>query len=277
MRCNLRAALPLLAAFSLLATGIETTYAIDPYDARNGDECRAQVNANYAAMEDRMRAQGNYAGISVVEDHMRGPDLLSCKGLDNILQNDQMSAASHRLSSATDSLRGGHLLSNSLIQGLGADNAAIIKMPPSPYREYYLHQYTDYQRYLSAMPSGAGAVEDAGSSKPPRAQTPASAIYRCVNQSKNVSYSDKPCPPNRQQQALLKSTIPRRLTGESCRTLRKHVAESHHAYDAAIKALLASAQQTGEGWRISEDQSTQAVSDLRWYTDRAHLLRCDTP
>jgi hypothetical protein len=57
-----------MAAGVLLIASVDAAWAIGPRDARTGEECRAQVNANFDSIEAQMRANGNYRGIAVTED-----------------------------------------------------------------------------------------------------------------------------------------------------------------------------------------------------------------
>lgn len=259
------AALRAVAVLLLWVAGSGAAGAIGPYDARNGDECRAQVNANYDAVEADMRAHGNYAGIAAVEDEWRGPGLLDCERLDRLLQQEQLSAAMLRLSSAIDNLRAGHTLTAGAIQRLDADRASIVKMSARPYRREYLLQYADYQRYLAAMPTVPAAIDaptQAGNGS-------ATLIYRCGAPG-DASYSDQPCAAG----GSPGTTHSRATPAESCQTLRKHLADSQRDYDKAAQVILASADERGEGWRTGEASRRKAMSDLRWYGDRARLMGC---
>lgn len=256
---KLRVGLCLAFGVVLLITSASGVHATGPFDARSGDECRAQVNANYDQIEVDMRAHGNYAGIPVVERRFRAPDLAACKNLDTILQYERLAPSLDRLTSAINDLRQGHANSPAAMQIIDADHDVILHMPPSPYRGEYLRQYVDYQRYLSLAPS-SGAAGNA-------------AIYRCSSSSEGVSFSDHPCASTQTQQ-IMAQHLPEHPFEESCEALRKHAADSRHAYDQAVDALLASSGQRGDGWRDSEDQRRHALSDLNWYTDRARLQGC---
>lgn len=245
---KLRASYYLAATVVLLAAGTGNVSAIGPYDSRNGDECRAQVNANYDAMEAAMHANGNDTSIPVVEARFRMPALAECRRMDELLRYERLAPSLDRLSSALEGLRSGRANSTAAMQAINADHTTILQMPPSPYRAEYLRQYADYQRYLSLVP--------------PPAPAPFDGIYRCSHPSAGVSYGDQPCAPVSSE--------------ESCDSLRKHADNSRRAYDQAVNALLSSANQTGNGWRSSEDHRQKALSDLRWYSDRARLQGCPT-
>jgi hypothetical protein len=253
-----------MAAGVLLIAGVDAARAIGPRDARTGEECRAQVNANFDAIEAQMRANGNYRGIAVTEDEDRGPALLACEGFEQHLQYERISAALRRLSSATDTLRAGHALTAATIRQLADDRAGIERMSPQPYRHEYLLQYADYRRYLSlAPPTGAETVPTAAGST--------TAIHRCGTVEHPI-FSDQPCAAGATPRAFaLRAAAP----AESCEGLRKHLADSKHAYDVAAAALVAGAREAGNGWRSSEAQRRQALSDLRWYGDRARLQGCN--
>ena len=249
-----------MIALSLIAH-IDIANALGPYDARNGDECRAQLNAAYDAREAKMRAEGNDRGIAWTEEQ-RPAALAQCKALDRILQNERVSSAFTRLSSAMEALFKGRAPPSVLMQAADADHTAILKMPSGdPYRDYYLGQYADYQRYFSLLPQATAA--------------PAPAIYRCSSPSTGVIFSDHPCSTDSNAQA--RQVVIKGLPEESCAILRKHTADSRQAYDSAVNALLAGAKQAGDGWRNSEAQRQRAMSDLQWYTDRARLQGCKLP
>lgn len=250
-----------VALAAVLVVGANSVHAIGPYDSRNGDECRAQVNANFDAMEAKMRAEGNDRGIAVVEDRMRAPALLQCKALDKILQEERLVPSLGRLTSALDDLRHGRASATTAMQAIDADHSAILSMPPSPYRQEYLRQYADYQRYVLLLSSGAAQQ--------------ATSIYRCDNTPGGTSYSDHPCTAGQHPQ--IPSLAVEHPAQESCEVLRQHVADSRRAYDQAVNALIASRQQTGDDWRSIETQRKSAMSDLNWYTDRARMQGCHTP
>lgn len=251
----------LLTIASSLTANIDIAHAAGPFDARNGNECRAQLNAAYDAREAEMRAEGNARGIAWTEEQRREA-LDQCKALDRILLNERVSSSLPRLSSAMEALRNGRAPQEALTQAVDTDHTAILKMPSrSPYRDYYLKQYADYQRYLSLLPQITPSAT--------------SAIYRCSSPSKGLIFSDHPCSTGGNAQA--RPIVLKGPPGESCASLRKHAAESRQAYDSAVNALLAGAKQAGDGWRSSEARRQRAMSDLRWYTDRARLQRCNLP
>lgn len=249
----------MVAGFALLV-GVGPARAIGPHDARSGEECRAQVNAQFDAVEAKMAAHGNYDGIAVTEDHDRGPALLACERFEHLLQQEQLSVALERLSSATEILRAGHVLTPATISQLAADRAGIEKLSPRPYRHEYLLQYEDYRRYLSVMPPSERApMAVRGDST--------TVIHRCGTPEHPV-FSDRPCGSG--EQVIVAGAVP----AESCPDLRRKLADSRRAYDQAAAALVAGADVPGEGWRTAEAQRRKAMSDMRWYADRARLLGC---
>jgi hypothetical protein len=200
-------------------------------------------------------------GIAVTEDHDRGPALLACERFEQLLQQKQLSAALQRLSSATEVLRSGHVLTPATISQLTADRADIGKLSPRPYRHDYLLQYEDYLRYLSAMPASDTALAPADSGT-------AAAIHRCGTPEHPV-FTDAPCTPGERPES-----VSRAGPAESCPGLRQHLADSRRAHDKAAAALVASANVAGDGWRTVEAQRRKAIFDMRWYTDRARLQGC---
>jgi len=58
-QARLRVAHRWMAAGVLLIASVGGARAIGPRDARNGEECRAQVNAHFDAVEAEMLAYGN--------------------------------------------------------------------------------------------------------------------------------------------------------------------------------------------------------------------------
>lgn len=259
--CKLSIAFYLAAIAVLPIMRINVAYAAGPYDAHTGDDCRKQVNAYYDAIEAKMRREGNDDGAAYTEDQ-RPMHLAECKALDRILQDERLSPASQRLSSAIADIRKGNTPPDTLTRAIQADQAAILKMPSgNRNRDYYLNQYADYLRYLSLLPNASA--------------TAVTTIYHCNSPSTGVTFSDQPCAPG--SQAQVRQSVVKKLSSESCTSLRKHIAGSRRAYDLAANALLAGARQVGDGWRTNEAQSQRAASDLRWYTDRARLQGCNAP
>lgn len=255
-QARLRVAHRWMAAGVLLIASVGGARAIGPRDARNGEECRAQVNAHFDAVEAEMLAYGNYRGIAVTEDEGRGPMLLDCKGFEDSLQGEQIAAALQRLSLAIDTLRTGHALTAVTIEQLATDRAGIEEMSPQLYRHEYLLQYADYQRYLSLATTRAAMAPTGDSPK---------AIHRCGTPDHPL-FSDQPCASH--------GSTPHAALAETCHGLREHLADSKRAYDAAAAALVASADDAGDGWRAIEARRRKSLSDLRWYGDRARLQGC---
>src|SRR5690348_16814005 len=182
-QARLRVAHRWMAAGVLLIASVGGARAIGPRDARNGEECRAQVNAHFDAVEAEMLAYGNYRGIAVTEDEGRGPMLLDCKGFEDSLQGEQIAAALQRLSLAIDTLRTGHALTAVTIEQLATDRAGNERMPPLPYRHDWPPQYAQYHRYRS-FAAARGAMATPGDSP--------KAGHRCGTPDR-APFSDQPC------------------------------------------------------------------------------------
>lgn len=73
----------------LLAVASGQALALGRHDARNGDECRAQVNANFDALEAEMRVHGNLRGIAAMNRRGREPALADCEQLDRSLRDER--------------------------------------------------------------------------------------------------------------------------------------------------------------------------------------------
>jgi hypothetical protein len=124
------------------------------YDARNGAECRTQVNANYDAITARMRADGNLTGIGVVDQRGRALELAECAQMDNIAQVATMTKAYRRLSAAVDALRAQVQVAAVERRTIAAEYTTISAFPPAPYRDAYLRLHADFLRYTELHRAG---------------------------------------------------------------------------------------------------------------------------
>ena len=101
-------------------------HSFGKYDSRNGDECRAQVNANYDALAAEMQAHGNLHGIAVMNRKHRAPDLEECDQMDQRAQEALMSKAYQRLSTAIETIRKNGSISTDLLVGAAQQQDAEI-------------------------------------------------------------------------------------------------------------------------------------------------------
>jgi hypothetical protein len=124
------------------------------YDARNGDECRTQVNANYDAITARMRADGNLTGIAVVNRRGRDIELAECAQMDRSAQDATMTKGYRRLSAAVDSLRAQVQVAAGERRTIAAEYTTISTFPPAPYRDAYLRLHADFLRYTELNRAG---------------------------------------------------------------------------------------------------------------------------
>lgn len=152
-----------LIAAAVLASALPTlAQAIGKYDARNGDECRAQVNANYEALVREMAAHGNYHGIASTDRRWRQPKLRECEQMDRSVRETRMAKAYARASAALDTLRAGGSVPDEEIRWLASEQAAIVQFPEAPYRTAFLRLYSDLVRYASPPPPIARCGEVLG-------------------------------------------------------------------------------------------------------------------
>lgn len=113
--------------------------ALGRYDARNGDECRAQVNANLGAMNARSRAEY----------------LHDCNQLERRQQDSRMSIAYRRLGEVMDTLIAGAKPSAEALQAVDEEAKAIHDFKPAPYRDAYLQRHAEYLRLVEQGPTAA--------------------------------------------------------------------------------------------------------------------------
>lgn len=141
-----------LAAISFATPAL----AIGPYDARDGAECRAQVEANFQAIARDMAASGNYRGITSTWNRWRGPALQQCEQMDNAERYRRIRKANERLEAAIVILRENGGIRAEEVGWLAQEHTAITSMPHSPYRDAHIALYMQYQRYAD-VPAGASA------------------------------------------------------------------------------------------------------------------------
>lgn len=132
--------------------------AIGPYDARDGAECRAQVEANFQAIARDMAASGNYRGIGSTWNRWRGPALEQCEHMDNAERHRRMRKANERLEAAIAILRENGAIRAGEAGWLAQEHAAITSMPHSPYRDAHIALYMQYRRYSDA-PAGTTVTQ----------------------------------------------------------------------------------------------------------------------
>ncbi len=154
---------PKLLAAALLASALPTlAHAIGRHDARNGDECREQVNANYEALVREMAAHGNYHGIASTDRRWRQPKLRECEQMDRTAREARMAKAHARLTAAIETLRSGGSVGDAEVRWLAEEQAAIAQFPEAPYRTAFLQLHQDFLRYVSAPPPIARCGEVLG-------------------------------------------------------------------------------------------------------------------
>jgi len=146
--CRAFAAL-VVATFSFHAA------AIGRYDARDGDECRAQVEANFQAIARDMAAHGNYHGITSTWNRWRGPALEECAQMDDADRYRRMRKANERLEAALTVLRGEGAVQEEVRRAIEDEHAAIEAFPHSAYRDAHQALYAQYLRYEAAPSSKA--------------------------------------------------------------------------------------------------------------------------
>jgi hypothetical protein len=257
---------PTLAAVSLILTALThapAVLAIGRYDARNGDECRAQVNANYDAATAQMRANGNLRGIASMNRRGRDVELAECEQMDRSAREATMTKAYRRLSAAVDTLRDQRPVPAGERRALEADYTTILKFPPAPYREAYLHLHVGYLRYAE--------LDRAASAVP--------AIHRCTDAAGAVEFTQLPCAAGATPAPLTvrpPSGDPMQPS-ESCEAIRARVAASRQEHDAAVTALLESRATKGPtNWRQFEARRVAALSEMTWQGDRARAAGCSS-
>ena len=144
------ARLVLLLACALVPLSAD---ALGRYDARNADECRAQVNANFDALQGQMRAQGNQRGIQVTEERGRQEYLHDCDQLERFQQDRRMTSAYRRLGGVMDQLIAGDKPSAEGLAAVADDARVIRSFKPAPYRDAYAKRHADFERLLERGPS----------------------------------------------------------------------------------------------------------------------------
>ena len=127
MRAPCTRPLTFCSLVAILACAVDAS-ATGRYDARNGDECRAQVNADYR----------------------------ECAQMDQAVREERMREVHERLTRAIESLRAGDEVGAAQNRAIADDYAVIVDYPASPYRSACLQLYAEFQRYASAPPAGAG-------------------------------------------------------------------------------------------------------------------------
>ena len=123
--------------------------AIGKYDARDGTECRAQVEANFQAMAREMAAAGNYRGITSNWNRWRGPAMEECEQMDRSVQAQRIEKAQARLDAAIATLRANGVIRPEEAQWLEREHAAILAFPHSAWRDAHVARFSDFVRYAS--------------------------------------------------------------------------------------------------------------------------------
>ena len=257
---------PALAAVCFILAALThspAALAIGRYDARNGDECRAQVNANFDAATAQMRASGNLSGIASMNRRGRDVELAECEQMDRSVREATMTKAYRRLSAAVDTLRGQRPVPAGERRALEADYTMISKYPPTPYREAYLSLHVDYLRYAE-LDRAASAVQ---------------VVHRCTDAAGAVEFTQLPCSAGATQTPLTgrpPSGDPMQPS-ESCDAIRARVAASRQEHDAAVTALLESRATKGPtNWRQFEARRVAALSEMTFQGDRARKAGCSS-
>jgi uncharacterized protein DUF4124 len=235
-------------------------------DARNGDECRAQVNANYDALEAEMRASGNLRGIDAMNRRGRATDLADCDRMDRQAQDATMSRAFRRLSQALRSLQAGSAIPADEKRALAADHEAIVGFPPAPFRDAYLALHAEFMRYDAVVPA------------PPAAA--ATRMYRCTDAGGRVEFSQRPCEAGATQAEM---AVRPQATGTSaswsqCRDFKARIAGSRKEHDDAVAALAgprpAGGVDDAGGWRELNARRVAALSEMNWQRFQARSAGC---
>jgi hypothetical protein len=259
-----RTAAPVLVA-ALAAQG--AVHAMGRLDARNGDECRAQVNANFDARAAEMRAHGNARGLAANEARGRQPALEECAQMDQRVRNEAMVDAYSRLSAAIETLRAGGDIPPAQQRALAADHDAMEKLPAAPYRTAYLRSHADYLRYLAVAPASTAASH--------AARAAPAAIRRCTSATGEVEFRQGACAAGSTGSdiALRRDDAPA-VDGETCAVLASRIAASRRAQDDAVAALIAGASAPANDWRDAESRRVAALSDLQFNEARASARGC---
>lgn len=253
----------LLLPFAALMLPV-IAYPFGKYDARDGDECRAQVNANYDALEADMRAHGNLHGIEAMNQRGRAIDLKACAQMDRQAREATMTKAWQRVSKAIETIKAGGTLSAAERRVLAADHEAITAFPPAPYREDYLRLYADFMRYDAVAPA------------PPAAD--ATRVFRCTDAGGRVEFSQGPCAAEVAQAEM--TVQPQRIgapvSWERCREFQARIASSRKEHDATVAALLEAraAGAVDGGWRALDARRVAALSEMNFQRFRARSEGC---
>jgi len=258
---------PGAAAISMVVLALPgIAHSFGRYDARNGDECRAQVNANYDALEAEMRAGANFRGIDAMNRRGRATDLADCDRMDRQAQDATMSRAFQRLSKALRSLQAGSAIPADEKRALAADHEAIVGFPPAPYRDAYLALHAEFMRYDAVAPAA------------PAAATP--RMYRCTDAGGRVEFSQRPCAAGVTQAEI---AVRPQATGTSaswsqCRDFKARIAGSRKEHDDAVAALAgprpAGGVDDAGGWRELNARRIAALSEMNWQRFQARSAGC---
>jgi hypothetical protein len=140
------------------ACAAQGAFAIGRYDARNGDECRAQVLANYNALVAKAAASGNTRAIASDWNRWAVPELEECEQMDRAVRNARMQTAHERIMAAIATLRQDGVVRDEEKRWLQQERDAIADFPHAPYRDAVLALHADFLRYAAPRPA-AGACE----------------------------------------------------------------------------------------------------------------------
>lgn len=257
-------------------------HAFGKYDARNGEECRAQVNANYDAVVAEMRAHGNLRGIEVTNRRSRAPDLAECDQMDRQAREAVMVKAHQRLSAAIDDLKAHRPLPADQRLAVETDHEAILKFPPAPYREACMRLYADYLRLQSpnapppaaSAPASSPATDSAGSG---------TRVYRCTGANGQVGFSQRPCASGQAQAPVTVQPVKVGTSASQaqCDAIQARTDTAKKSFDDAEAALAAqrtSAPRDTNGkepdWKALRERRQAALSEWQWQQDRARAAGC---
>lgn len=250
---------------ALMLPGI--AHSFGKYDSRNGDECRAQVNANYDALAAEMKANGNLRGIAVMNRRSRAIDLAECAQMDQRARESKMVKAYQRLSAAIETLKARQSISADERRVVAADHETILKFPPAPYREAYLRLHADYLRYEAVAPGPASSV--AGTTQ----------VFRCTGAGGRVEFSQSPCQAGVTQAeiAVQAPDVGASPSWAQCEAFKTRIESAKNEHDTAVTALLPRKAADGEvrgDWKALEDRRLTALSQWQWQRDRARAAGC---
>jgi hypothetical protein len=142
-----------------LACATNEAVAIGPYDARNGDECRAQVMANFNALAAESSAAGNPRAITSHWNRWAVPELEACERMDQAVRDERMRAAHERLMAAIATLKDEGVVRDEETRWLQREKEAIAGFPHAPYRDAVLALHADFLRYAAAPPPSGDACD----------------------------------------------------------------------------------------------------------------------